>query len=121
MTTQQPAPAATATLGISCPIHGIQAAPAATVLIARRSRPGTGPGSRPVALSWAVSAPCPAAGCGVVVLLPAVDAASGVSMALVTRLNAAGARLVEVTADTPATDIVPVVLPRLVPSSGGAA
>ena len=102
-------------LGISCPIHGIQAAAAPTVLIARRSRPSTVPGARPVALSWAVSAPCPVDRCGVVVLLPAVDSGAGVSMALVMRLNANGARLVEVTADSPATDIVPIALP------GGAA
>jgi hypothetical protein len=102
-------------LGISCPIHGIQAAPAPTVLIARRSRPSTVPGTKAVALSWAVTAPCPADRSSVVVLLPAVDAGSGVSMALVTRLNVHGARLVEVTADSPATDIVPIALP------GGAA
>lgn len=102
---------AAVTLGISCPVHGIQAAPAATVLIARAVTP--------TAESWTVTGPCPADDCSIAVVLPAVTSTAVVSLALVARLNAAGARLLDVHPASPATDIVPIAVPHT--SIGGGA
>ncbi|WP_088319871.1 hypothetical protein [Kineosporia sp. R_H_3] len=106
------APTKTVTLGISCPVHGVQAAPAATVLIARRVTPTVS--------SWTVTGPCPVGDCSIAVVLPAVTGTAGVSLAYVARLNAAGARLIDVHPGDPATDIVPIAVPSTV-TGGGAA
>lgn len=86
------------TVAVRCPIHGAQAAPAATVRFGHRAE------DKPNFL--ALAAPCPATQCPITVVLPPATR----EPLWVRRALEAGARIIRVVATTPATDLVVVDL-----------